>query len=534
MLSTFPSLAGDKCGRGALARGGLFACALAALTIVAATWLPMLPAFSQAPQQVQHVTITLNKSVTLPIGPSFSSAAVGSPEIADARPLTDHMLYIQGKKVGTTNVSIYDENKRLIKVVDIEVALDTGNLQAKIRAVTGNSGIRVMNDSGQVVLTGTASDALAAEKAVNLARAWTEGATGTQGSQNAVPVINAMSVAAPQQVQLKVRFLEVSRDAGRQLGINWYATNASGTRGASIGLGGLTTQPPAIGGTQAAGASTCAPAGVCAPSGSGLFQTVGTLVGNSVGAPFGTILAQVVNQGIQIDSLITALETKGLLQRLAEPNLVALSGDSASFLAGGQYPVPTPSSALNGPSFQYQPFGVQLRFRPTVLNTGIINLSINPTVSELDFTNAVTVSGTTVPSLTERSATTTIELRDGQSFAIAGLLQADNQRNIAQLPWVGSIPVLGTLFRSASYQKDETDLVIIVTPSLAQPAPPGARLATPFDTTVPSNDVDFFLMGQMEQQKKYTDYVASGGDIKGPYGYMLGVMQGPGATPLNK
>src|SRR5580704_11451910 len=145
MLSTFPSLAGDRCGRGALARGGLFACALAALTIVAATWLPMLPAFSQAPQQVQHVTITLNKSVTLPIGPSFSSAAVGSPEIADARPLTDHMLYIQGKKVGTTNVSIYDENKRLIKVVDIEVALDTGNLQAKIRAVTGNSGIRVMN-----------------------------------------------------------------------------------------------------------------------------------------------------------------------------------------------------------------------------------------------------------------------------------------------------------------------------------------------------------------------------------------------------
>ena len=355
-----------------------------------------------------------------------------------------------------------------------------------------------------------------------------------QGGQNAVSVINAMSVASPQQVMLKVRFLEVTRDAGRQLGINWTAVNASGTRGVTTGAGGLTTSPPQIGGT-AAGTVTCAPSGICPPAGNGIFQTVGTLVGTGTGAPFGTILAEIVNKGTQIDGLITALETKGLLQRLAEPNLVALSGDTASFLAGGQFPVPTPSSALNGPSFQYQPFGVQLKFRPTALNSGIINLSINPTVSELDFTNAVTVSGTTVPSLIERSATTTVELRDGQSFAIAGLLQAHNARNISQLPWIGSVPVLGTLFRSSSYQKDETDLVIIVTPSFVQPAAPGARLATPFDTTVPTNDVDFFLMGQTEQHKKYNDYVSSGGDIKGPYGYMLGVMQGPdAATPLNK
>ncbi len=534
MSRGFRSPAGNGRERGAAVRSGLFACSLAALTIFAGIWLPILPAFSQAPQQVQHITITLNKSVTLPIGLAFASAAVGSPDIADARPMTDHLLYIQGKKIGTTNVSIYDEGNRLIKVVDIEVGLDTGNLQAKIRAVTGNSGIRVINDNGQVVLSGTASDAVAAERAVSLAHAWTEGAGLSQGGQSAVGVVNAMSVASPQQVMLKVRFLEVTRDAGRQLGVNWTAVNASGTRGVTTGAGGLTTSPPQIGGT-AGGTVTCAPSGICPPAGSGIFQTVGTLVGTGTGAPFGTILAEIVNKGTQIDGLITALETKGLLQRLAEPNLVALSGDTASFLAGGQFPVPTPSSALNGPSFQYQPFGVQLKFRPTVLNSGIINLSINPTVSELDFTNAVSVSGTTVPSLVERSATTTVELRDGQSFAIAGLLQAHNARNISQLPWIGSVPVLGALFRSSSYQKDETDLVIIVTPSFVQPAAPGARLATPFDTTVPTNDVDFFLMGQTEQHKKYNDYVASGGDIKGPYGYMLGVMQGPGpATPLNK
>jgi pilus assembly protein CpaC len=249
-----------------------------------------------------------------------------------------------------------------------------------------------------------------------------------------------------------------------------------------------------------------------------------------VGSPFGVILAEIVNKGVQIDTLVSALETKGLLQRLAEPNLVALSGDTASFQAGGQFPVPvavTSGIGIATPTIEFKDFGVLLRFRPTVLSDGIINLSINPEVSELNFTNAVTISGTTIPSLIVRRATTTVELRDGQSFAIAGLLQADSSRNISQLPWIGSVPVLGALFRSASYQKNESDLVIIVTPAFVRPAPPGARLATPFDTTVPSNDVDLFVFGETEQRKRYTDYVASGGEIQGPYGYMLGVMQAP-------
>ena len=481
---------------------------------------------AQAPQLVQRIVITLDKSITLPVSRPFSSAVVGSPDIADAMPMTDRTLYIQGKKVGTTNVSIYDENMRLIKVVDIEVALDTGNLQSKIRASTGSNAIRVSNDNGQVMLSGVASDAAAADRAYNVAKAWAGNGT----------VVNAMSVASPQQVLLKVRFLEVSRDAGRELGINWAAINGSGTRGVTTGLGGLTTSPPQIGGTSA-GTVTCSSSGVCPPSGNGIFQTVGTLVGSNVGSPFGVILAEIINKGIQIDTLVTALETKGLLQRLAEPNLVALSGDTASFQAGGQFPVPvavTSGIGIATPTIEFKDFGVLLRFRPTVLNNGIINLSINPEVSELDFNNAVTISGTTIPSITLRKATTTVELRDGQSFAIAGLLQAHNLRNISQLPWLGSVPVLGTLFRSSAYQKDETDLVIIVTPSLVQPAPPGARLATPFDNHVPSNDVDFFLLGEMEQRKKYTDYVATGGGVQGPYGHMLGVLQGPSDSEYRK
>jgi pilus assembly protein CpaC len=158
---------------------------------------------------------------------------------------------------------------------------------------------------------------------------------------------------------------------------------------------------------------------------------------------------------------------------------------------------------------------------PTVLSRGVINLRVEPSVSELDFANAVTIQGTTVPALTTRNARTTVELRDGQSFAIAGLLQTRNAQAVSQLPWIGSVPVLGALFSSKSYQQQETDLVIIVTPHLVAPAAPGQQLASPLDSRLPANDVDFFLNGQPEVRKRYDDYVNSGGDVKGPYGHII-------------
>ena len=186
------------------------------------------------------------------------------------------------------------------------------------------------------------------------------------------------------------------------------------------------------------------------------------------------------------------------MHRLAEPDLVALSGDTASFLAGGEFPVPVAQPAGGGVAvtIEYKRFGVQLAFMPTVLAKGLINLRLTPTVSEVDFTNAVIENGFRIPSLITREARTTIELRDGQSFAIAGLLQADNRRDVSQLPWIGSVPVLGALFRSNSFQKNESDLVVIVTPHLVAPAVPGQRLATPLDEHLPTNDVDFFLFGR--------------------------------------
>ena len=180
---------------------------------------------------------------------------------------------------------------------------------------------------------------------------------------------------------------------------------------------------------------------------------------------------------MNVDLLVSALESKGLARRLAEPDLVALSGDTASFLAGGEVPVPVvqPSSGSGSNAVitvDYKPFGVQLTFMPTVLANGVINLRLTPSVSELDYTNGVTQNGFTIPALTKREARTTIELRDGQSFAIAGLLQTEGLRNIEQVPWLGTLPVLGSLFRSSGYQQHETDLVVIVTPHLPLRPPP--------------------------------------------------------------
>ncbi|WP_371424827.1 type II and III secretion system protein family protein [Tardiphaga sp.] len=462
---------------------------------------------------VQRVKVTLNKSRTFRVDTAFSTIVAGSPDIVDVKSLSDHLIYIQGKQTGTTNVILFDSSMKQIGILDVEVAIDTGNLQQNIQSSTGARGIRVSATEGQVVLSGTAVDAVAAERAMAIA-------TGSVAKGGVV--VNAMSVAGPQQVMLEVRFLEVFRKAGRDLGVNLYAANANGTNVANTGLGGATNvgRSP-IGGVNSTGSS---PVGANPAGSLPLLGTAATLASGAT--PYGALLTSILrlNNGMSIDSLVTALETKGVLRRLAEPNLMALSGDAARFLAGGEFPVPIPNTTTNGfptITIEYKKFGVELAFVPTVLSRGVINLRVEPSVSELDFTNAITIQGTTVPALTRRDARTTVELRDGQSFAIAGLLQTRNRQDVSQVPWIGSVPVLGTLFRSSSYQQEETDLVIIVTPRLVVPAVPGQRLASPLDSRLPANDVDFFLNGQMEVRKRYNDYVNSGGEVKGPYGHII-------------
>jgi len=470
--------------------------AVAGAAAAVAAVLATTPAAAEG--TVRHVSIALFKSRTLQVDKPFSTALIGAPDIADILPMSDRAIYIQAKKIGTTNISIFDSSMQVIGVIDVEVTPDTGSLRDKIGASTNDAGIRVSSINGQVVLSGEAVDAVAAERAMSVAK----------GLSPETPIVNAMKIATTQQVMLKVRFLEVSREGGRELGVNWFV----GSKGRGVSIGG---QSPQVG--QATGTGT-------ATGGSGipLFQSIGALAGATSG-PFGVAIANLVNRGTTVDVMVNALESKGLVRRLAEPDLVALSGDTASFLAGGEFPIPVVQNNSGGVptiAVDYKPFGVELTFMPTVLTNGIINLRLAPSVSELDFVNAVKVSGFEIPALSKRQAKTTIELRDGQSFAIAGLLQSNSRGDISQLPWIGSVPVLGALFRSTGYQQNETDLVIIVTPHLVRPAAPGQQLATPLDTTVPANDPDVFLLGQLER-KKLTEYVTTGGDIQGPYGHII-------------
>jgi pilus assembly protein CpaC len=400
----------------------------------------------QMGKRAMSVNVVIGKSEDVRTDQSFMEVVVGDPEIADVNPLTDRTVSILGKKIGTTRVAVYAEGKKQVGIFDVEVSYDTVRLSDELARQFPRAHIRVSPVNGRIMLSGTAPDGVIVDKAVTIAKQF--------GNE----VINSIGVTEPQQVLLEVRFVEAQRNASRELGINWQILGNTAT---------LTT------GTNA-------------------------LISNST--PFGTLMATLLGRGVQADLLIQALEERGVARRLAEPNLVALSGDTASFLAGGEFPFPV-QGQLNQITIEFKKFGVGLAFTPTVLANGLINLKIQPEVSQLDPTNTVSINGVTIPSLIVRRASTTIELHDGQSFAMAGLLQADSSTSANQLPWIADVPILGALFRSAQYQKNETDLAIIVTPRIVRPARPIDMVRTPLDNSLPANDADLFLNGQHEVRR---------------------------------
>jgi pilus assembly protein CpaC len=437
------------------------------------------------PTHTTTVTVTLGKSEDVHTDQRLVDIAVGDPTVADVNPLTDRALSILGKKIGTTRVTVYGEEKKTVGIFDVEVSYDISRLNAEIARLSGG-GIKVSAVNGRIMLSGTSPDAVTLDKAVMIAR------------QFIPDPINTVQVRQPQQVMLEVRFIEVSRSASRELGVQWniFGSHTVANVGSQLPAqqlpitapGGAFQQPAAA--NSGLGGPSLLSSGV---SGTPLSPVVaGGLLSGA--APFGFLVSQLGN-AVQLE--ISALEQKGLARSLAEPNLVALSGDTASFLAGGQFPVPE-AGGLGTVTFAYQPYGVGLAFTPTVLKDGLINLVIKPEVSEIDPTHTVTVAGTSVPGLITRKASTTLELRDGQSFMLGGLLQNQITTAQDQLPWLGDVPVLGALFRSSQYQKNETDLVILVTPHVVHPMRPNDVAHSPLDNTLPGNDIDFFLNGQAE------------------------------------
>jgi pilus assembly protein CpaC len=417
------------------------------------------------------VYVPAGKSQDIRTDDTFVDITVGDPTIADVNPLTDHTLSILGKKNGTTRVSVYGEGKKLVGLFDVEVGYETARIAAELKRRFPRASLKVTSINGKLMLSGDAPDATTVDQAMTTVKQFTP------------DVINSVSVSSPQQVLLEVRFIEISRTAGRDLGVQWnvFSHSTIANIGSRQAAGNLPINSPT--------SPTEIPAGEVA---------AGVLSGTS---PFGFVISRMINGGTATDVLINALETRGVARALAEPNLVALSGDTASFLAGGEFPVPVPGT-LGQVAIDYKRYGVGLAFTPTVLDRGLINLKIEPEVSQLDPAHPVQVAGISVPPLIVRRASTTVELRDGQSFVIGGLLQNVNTTDQQQLPWLGDVPVLGALFRSASYQKNETDLVIIVTPRLVRPARPGDEIKTPLGSTLPPNDPEFFLLGKNEITRK--------------------------------
>jgi pilus assembly protein CpaC len=434
--------------------------------------------FNLATTSVLQVKLPQSQAVTVTLSQPVGKIVVGNQDIADAQPITDQSVYLVGRTLGRTTVNLFSAAGAPVGLIAVEVAVDTADIAHAIRSVVPSANVQVGTVNGRVRLSGSVPDAPAMQKVLAVASQY--------GSDQ---VINNIALSGAQQVNLQVRILEAQRSAGRELGINWFGSTGSGAGVIGQNIIDNTT-------------------GMGAPG----SNVAGT------GPTFATFIANVINGaagGLNLDVIINALESKNLVRTLAEPNLTTLSGQSASFLAGGQVPVRVPDSNGNA-SLVYKDFGVKLVFTPAVLNDGRIQIRLAPEVSEI---SGFTASND--PVFNTRTLDSTVELRDGQSFSIAGLLQTNNQKVQKQLPWVGDIPILGTLFRSSSYQKNETELVVIVTPRLVQPNTPSQVAATPLDKTSPANDAQFFLLGQLEVTPKMIQKFENGDGVKGPYGYII-------------
>ncbi len=444
--------------------------ALFALGLFAAAGAIQLPATQPAmaesgvihltsSSQAKLVKVVRAKPKTIRMDRSFSEIVVGDPSVATVSPLTDRSFYVIGSKPGTTGIAIYDQENNIVGVMDIEVRANTKELNTTLKQALPGSNVKATSARGGIVLKGKAKSAVAAARAREIASKFDKN------------LVDTVEVKGSQQVQLQVRFIEAQRAKNKELGIT-------------------------VRGSRVTGSS------VSQASGGAPFPGGGLLPGLLSGAvPFGDFFTSIIEGGTSVDVAIRALEDKGIARRLAEPNLVALSGDTASFLAGGEFPIPI-AGGDGEITVTFKQFGVGLQFTPTVLENGLINLKLAPEVSDIDNANAVTLAGgISVPAVTVRRAETTLELRDGQSFVLAGLLQSNSSFNKAQLPWLADVPILGALFRSTSFQKNETDLVIVVTPRLVKPVRPGDELATPLDSTVPPTEGELFANGTLEVSK---------------------------------
>jgi len=433
-------------------------------------------------KEAKKLEVVIGKSIVLTSAKAVKRVSVAAPEIADFVLLSPREIYITGKAAGITTLTLW-HNKNVLDVFDLEVAYDVSRLKQKLHSVLPDeSDIRVVATHGSVTLSGVISSTANLSQALALAKAY-----APEGKVN-----NLLQVAGVHQVMLEVRVAEMSRSLIKRLGFNFNYV-----RGGDFGistLGGLTQVVSPESGILAAG-------------------PVGLAVSPAVNALF-----RFNKQGADWTGFIDALREDGLVKILAEPTLIALSGKSANFLAGGEFPVPVPQG-LGSVAIEYKSFGVGLSFTPTVLSEHRLSINVVPEISELDFGTAVRIEGFVVPGLSTRRASTVVELADGQSFAIAGLLRETVRDSVAKYPVLGEIPVLGMLFRSRQFQKNETELVIIITPHLVKPLD-AAKQPLPTDYYREPDFVEFYIEGLMEGREKKQPLERTG-EFDGEFGHAV-------------
>jgi len=414
-------------------------------------------------QASQEIEIAVGKSYVLPIPETLRDSdhiriAIAAPDIADFlfipkvnRKSRVRDIYIKGLKAGTTNLTLW-KNGHIFRIYDIAVTFNISMLKQRIHEILPDEEeIRIFSTQDSITLSGTVSSASSLNQVMVMADAFA-------GKGN---VVNLLSVTGGQQVLLEVRVAEMSKSAIKRLGINFNISNLAGDFGVTL-LGGLSAFTTAGGTTYSDDATA-------------LLRL------NSPGG------------NVQYTGIIDFLKGNGLVKILAEPNLIALSGQTANFLAGGEFPIPSIDQEGNV-GVDFKPYGVELAFTPTVLSEKRISIKVQPVVSELDFSVSTTIGGATVPGILARRASTMVEMADGQSFAIAGILKTVNRENVSKYPGLGDIPVLGALFKSSSYQKEETELIIIVTPHLVKPLNM-AEQTLPTDFYIEPDDAEFYLWG---------------------------------------
>ncbi|HEM7880948.1 TPA: type II and III secretion system protein family protein, partial [Burkholderia contaminans] len=415
-----------------------------------------------AVRESTSVSVPLGKSLLVPMPEPVRNRTIGNPAVAQATMVSPQTLYILGLAVGTTNMIVQGKSGAC-RVIDVAVGADAGGLQASLTQLMPNErDIHVSTAAGTIVLAGTVSSSQAAQQAVQIAHAYGDSAGDPAGGgKQGGGVLNMLNVTSPQQVMLEVKVAEVSKTLINQMG---SALNIQG----------------------------------------GFGSWSGALVSNLLaGVASGIAFSKANNKPFNLAA--DAQNTDNLVKILAEPNLVTISGQEATFLAGGKIFIPIPQSGSNGVSsitLQEEEFGVALKFTPTVLGNGRISLKVAPEVSELSQTgvtlSATNIGGTSIlPLITTRRASTTVQMGDGETFAIGGLIKDNGTGALKALPGVGEIPVLGALLRSTSFQQDRTELIFVITPHLVKPLQT-ADVPLPTDSFTKPNEIDVYATGNME------------------------------------